>query len=52
MPVICTLLTAYGTVHTTDSLLTVPRGDGSYWEKETQRSKIAKFEKCRGAASY
>lgn len=52
MTVISTLITKYGTVHATDSLITKPTEGNKREIVEDQRSKIVKVRPFRGAMSY
>jgi hypothetical protein len=52
MTVIATLITSYGTVHATDSLISRDLPDGKREYLEYQRPKIVKVRAFRGAMSY
>jgi hypothetical protein len=52
MTVISTLITKYGTVHATDSLITKPAEGNKREIVEGQRAKIVKVRHFRGAMSY
>ncbi|MCR4304664.1 MAG: hypothetical protein NUV63_10650 [Gallionella sp.] len=52
MTVISTLITRVGTVHATDSLITILKSDGQRDPIEWQRTKIVPVRAWRGAMSY
>lgn len=52
MSVISAIITRYGTVHASDSLLTVLQSDGTHVPAEWEKSKIVRVPKLRGAMAY
>ncbi|SRR5712692_4003572 len=52
MTVIATVITAHFTVHATDSFITFPKNDGTFYIKESKKTKIVPVPAWRGALSY
>jgi hypothetical protein len=52
MTVISAVITRHCTVHASDSMITIARGDGTYKTQEWERSKIVPVPRWRGAMSY
>lgn len=52
MTVISTVINRYGTVHASDSLITLRQSNGTVTQLNWRRTKIVKVERFRGAISY